>query len=323
MRNQILPIRRSELLRLVAGGAFSLLMTGEAVAAESKLGWISTAETISGPFKSIGERLSREARGRVGKGGEAQLLLDDFLLQGDRTAPAAIYRLARNGDDKARTVLGYMLDNNVGAPKNHALAAENFALAAPKDELARYNLGVLLLNGRGVQENPTKAMSHFMQVKRVPYVFVLMSLHALDLDQKAIALDLAEKAHNRKDEYGTYLFARLLIEQGESVKGAKLMQSAARAGVLEAIASMVYLTENGIGLPANNGMAIGWWVISEVTSGRATLDDALESAERFNLSNGELGVARRFSSKWLMNYVPRVPFDYTKTLTYSDLDRSR
>lgn len=322
MRRFLLTFSRQAALGAALSTAFMFALPGAAKAADA-LNFTPTVEAITGPFKDIGKRLAREARGRIGAGGEAQLLLEDYLERGDAHAPVEVHRLAKSGDAKARTVLGYMFDNGIGAQKDERKAFENFLLAASKEDLARYNLGVMMRHGRGTTANVSKAMEHFMQVKRIPWVYVPMTLHAIDQGQGAVALELAEEAHKGKDYYGSYLYARLLLEKGDNDTGARVMKEAASAGVPEAIQSMIYLFEHGVGVNVDNAMAIGWWIIDEVVNRGSTFEQAKEAAESFNVNKGELNSGARFAGKMLINRQPWVPFDYSATLTYSDLDRGR
>lgn len=303
------------------GAASALIFLPGRASAEGGLSFDGAAATVAGPFKKLGEAIAREARGKLGPGGEAQLLLTEYLERGNTKAPVEIHRLAKDGDNKARTVMGYMFDNGIGARIDYPRAVQNFALASYKDDLAQYNLGVMTLYGRGVAANEEKAMEHFMKVKKVPYAFVQMAKHALTLGQGAVALKFAESAARLKEPYGTYLYARLLIEKGEAAKGAKTMDKAAAYNVPEAIESMVYLNEHGIGMPVNAGMAVGWWIVAEVLVRGVPLDQAMESANRYALSPSDYGTARRFAAKWLLKRKAREAFDYSKTLTYSDLGR--
>lgn len=303
------------------GAASALIFLPGRASAEGGLSFEGAVSTVSGPFKKVGETIAREARGKLGQGGEAQMLLTDYLERGDKKAPLEIHRLAMEGDNKARTVLGYMFDNGIGAGIDYQKAVKNFALASYKDDLAQYNLGVMTLYGRGVAANQDKAMEHFLKVKKVPFAFVQMAKHALALGQGAVALKFAESAARLKEPYGTYLHARLLIESGDAAKGAKAMDKAASYNVPEAIESMVYLNEHGVGMPVNAGMAVGWWIVAEVLIRGVPLDQAMESANRYALSQSDYGTARRFAAKWLLKRKAREAFDYSKTLTYTDLGR--
>lgn len=311
---------RSAVRRTFQAASLSLLLTGQAVASEG-LNFETTLKELSGPFKSVADDIARKARGVMGKGGEPQLLLDDYLIRNDKDAPIKIHRLANRGDAKARAVLGYMFDNGIGAERNHRKALEYFALAAHSQEIARYNLGVMTYYGRGTSPNPEKAMEYFMGVKRIAGAYVLMTLHAMDNGQGAIALKFAEMAHKLKDLYGSYLYARLLIESGNPDLGARIMAVAANGGLPEAVVSMIYINENGIGGPVNKGMAIGWWIINEVAYEGVDELDARNAARAFAESEGVLGVGIRFAARHLINYEHYQGGDYSKTLTYSDLER--
>ena len=308
------------LRRILQISALSFFLSGQSLASEA-LSFDTTLKELSGPFKSVADEIARKARGVMGKGGEPQLLLDDYLIRQDKEAPLKIHRLASSGDAKARTVMGFMLDNGIGAVRNPRRALEYFALGAHKQELARYNLGVMTYYGRGTSANPDKAMEHFMSIKRIPGAYVLMTLHAMNKGQGAVALRFAEKAHKLKDQYGSYLYARLLIDSGNPDLGARIMSVAANGGLSEAIVSMVYLHENGIGGPVNKGMAIGWWIVNEVAYKGMDLEDARNRARSFSASESEYAIGFRFASRHLINYERYQAQDYSKTLTYSDLER--
>lgn len=322
MRRFLLTVSRRAALGTLLGTALMFTLP-EVTHAADALDFTPPMRSFTGPFKDIGERLARKTRGRVGAGGEAQLLLEDYLERGDTHAPVEIHRLANSGDAKARTVLGYMFDNGIGARKNERKAFENFMLAANKEDLARYNMGVMMRHGRGTTANVSKAMEHFMQTKRIPWVYVPMTLHAMEQGQGAVALELAEQAHKAKDSYGSYLYARLLLENGDNDAGAKVMKEAASAGVPEAIQSMIYLFEHGIGVGVDNAMAIGWWIIDQVLNRGSTFEQAEKAAESFDINKGIRSSGVSFARKMLINRQPWVPFDYSATLTYSELNRGR
>lgn len=313
---------RRSALKVLGGAGITFLLPGKALA-EDSLSFSTALGSIEGPFKKIGEALSREAKGKLGAGGKAQQYLDDYLLRGDKNGPAEIYRLAKGGDEKAHVVLGYMFDNGIGVERNSARAIDSFALGAYGEPLGSYNLGVMTLMGRGITADEDQALTHFMKAKRIPYAFTLLTLKAIERNQGAIAIKFAEKAHKLKDPYGTYLYARLLVESKSYKDGTKRMEEAASQGVPDALVSMVYLTEHGLGVNPNPGLAVGWWIVSEVLGKGATLEQAINSAERYSLNDSDYKSAQRFASKWLINRTPYIGFDYTKTITYSDLVRVR
>lgn len=52
------------------------------------------------------------------------------------------------------------------------------------------------------------------------------------------------------------------------------MRDAASVNVPDAIDSMVYLLENGVGTRVEPGMAAGWWIVGEVLVRGRNIEDA-------------------------------------------------
>lgn len=316
--NQAVAERRKFLRALLAATALPLVASP--ARADLQTLFSNPAKIMDGPLKGFAETMARKAKGAIGPGGEAQQWLDEYI-KGVPEAPIEIEKLARSGDAKAQTVLGYMLDNGIGAPINHGRAVDYFARASVKEELALYNLGVMQIMGRGVAKNPTKAMENFAKVKRIPYAYVHLARHALDSGNGPLALQLAERAANLRDSYGRYLQARLLLAKGDNALGYRSMREAATVNVPDAIDSMVYLLENGIGTRVEPGMAAGWWIVGEVLVRGRNVEDAEATIRDSSLTRSHQAEAIRFARKWLLNRKPYEPFDYTRTLTYSDLSR--
>lgn len=310
---------RRRLLRSLLGAAALPLVATPARADLSSV-FSNPAKVLDGPLKGFADSMTRKAKGVMGPGGEAQQWLDEYL-KGESQGPTEIERMARGGDAKAQTVLGYMLDNGVGAIPNQSRAVDYFVKASFKEELAQYNLGVMLIMGRGTPKDVTKAMEHFAKVKRIPYAFIHLARHALDAGNGPLALQLAERAASLRDSYGRYLQARLLLGKGENELGYRTMRDAASVNVPDAIDSMVYLLENGVGTRVEPGMAAGWWIVGEVLVRGRNIEDAEATIRNSSLSPSHQMEAIRFSRKWLLNRKPYEPFDYTRTLTYSDLAR--
>lgn len=277
-------------------------------------------EDMSGPLEQFADELSTRANSLGKKGRYPQELFERFE-KGDSRARLELYQLSQDGDPHARTIIGWMFDNGVGAVRNSEKAAELFMLASISNSLAHYNLAVLYLQGRGVQQNTEKAMEHFGQTKRIPAAFIQLSHYALSQKMGNAAIHFAEKAARQRDPAGMYLYGRLLLEKGEDRLGAQNTQRAARENYPDAITAMTVLHRDGIGLQKDAGMAAGWWVIDNVLNKGQTLDSSEKSVERFTLTSQEKAKAIRFARKWLMNREPMQPFDYTKTLNFSDVPR--
>src|SRR5690606_24388131 len=250
-------------------------------------------EDLTGPLSQFADQLSTRANA-LGKPGRYPQELFERFEKGDKRARLELYSLSQEGDEYARTIVGWMFDNGVGAVRNSEQAAEMFILASVSIPLAQYNLGVLFLQGRGVPQNTNRAMEHLGSATRIPPAFVQFARFAISEKKGNAALHFAEKAARLRDPAGLYLYGRLLIEKGEVKKGAQFTHRAARADFPEAITSMVVLYSDGVGLPKDAGMAAGWWIIDSVLNQGQTLDSSEKAIERFDLNRLDRAKAIRF-----------------------------
>lgn len=317
MRGQ--SARRLFLKRLLATGAVGLQPT-LVLAQKPDPFFQDRPEDLSGPLSQFSDELSTRANS-LGKPGHYPQELFEQFQEGDQRARLELYRLSEHGDEYARTIIGWMFDNGVGAVQNSQKAADLFLLASISIPLANYNLGVLFLQGRGVVQNTEKAMEYFGQSKRIPAAFVQLAYFAIEQKKGNTALHFAEKAARLRDPIGMYLYGRLLIEKGENKTGAQYMNKAARSDYPEAITSMIVLYGQGIGMSLDRGMSVGWWMIDQVLIQGQPLDATEKAIDRFNLNRSEQAKAIRFARKWLMNRKPMEQFDYTKTLNFQNLRR--
>jgi len=277
-------------------------------------------DDLTGPLSRFAKEIASKAKSMLKPGRYAQELYEEFQ-KGDDEARLKLYALAESGDAYARTTIGWMLDNGVGARKSSFKAASYFQLAAPEVQLARYNLGVLLLHGRGVAQDIAKAMEYFGEAPRIAPAMVQLARYALQEGKGNTALHFAEKAARLHDPMGMYLQAPLLLAKGEERQGAMIMRRAATADVPDAITSMVVVYEKGLGVTKDAGLAAGWWIVDQVLIQGHTLEESEAAIERFNLSKADKNQAIRFARKWLLKRVAAQQFDYTKTLNFLDVRR--
>ncbi len=271
-------------------------------------------------FSQLAKDGAERAAAQAKPGKYPQLLFEKFQ-GGEEKALYQLYTLAKEGDPNARTVMGWMFDNGVGVEADHYKAAELFTLAAPKVELARYNLGVLTLAGRGAAASPQKAMEHFAKCKRIGEAFVHLAWYAVEQGRGNAALEFAEKAAALRHPAGMYLYARLLIEKGDGKQGAPIMRRAANANEREAVQAMAAIYNRGLGVEVDPGMAAGWWINDRVLNHGESLPDAERAIERFSISKADQGKATRFARKWLTNRTAAIAFDPKATLNFTDFRR--
>lgn len=311
-------VRRQFLKRLLVTSAIGL-QPAMVLAATDPL-FQDRPEDLTGPLSQFTDELSTRANS-MGKPGRYPQELFERFQAGDQHARLELYQLSEHGDEYARTIIGWMFDNGVGAVRDSAKAADLFLLASLAIPLAHYNLGVLLLQGRGVAQNSDKAMEHFGQSKRIAPAYVQLSYYAITHEKGNAALHFAQKAARLRDPAGMYLYARLLLEKGEEKKGAQLMNRAARANYPDAMTAMIVLYERGVGITLDRGMSTGWWMIDKVLNHGQTIDSCEKAIDQFNLSGTDRAKAIRYARKWLLNRTPMEPFDYAKTLNFDDVRR--
>lgn len=271
-----------------------------------------------GAFSGLAEKLGKKSQAIGKRGKYAQVLFED-MQKGNDKARLELYTRAQEGDDQARVLIGWMFDNGFHAARNSVKAAEMFLLAAPKIPLANYNLGVLFLHGRGVGQNPTRAMHYFNKAERISPAYVQLTYYALRENKGNTALHFAEIAAKQKNPAGLYLYARLLLEKGESVKAVRMMSDAASANYPEAVASMSVIYEKGLGVTPNAASAAGWWLVDQVLNHNQSLEQAEQALSQYNITRQDRSKAKRFARSWLINRTALPEFDYTKTLNFDDL----
>ncbi len=308
--------RRRALKQILAIGG--LCFAPGLVRAQNKELFSDRPQDLDGPLSQFAKDLAKRAQSLGNRGRYAQTLYEEFE-KGDKRARIELYKLAQAGDEDARTIMGWMFDNGVGVTRNSTKAAELFLLASKKVPLAHYNLGVLLLQGRGVARDERAAMGHFNKATRVSAAFMQLAYYALDHEKGNTALHFAEIAAKQKDPAGMYLYGRLLLEKGEAREGQRYVLQAAQANFPAAITSMVAIYEKGLGVSADAGMAAGWWIVDQVLNGGQAQQRSEEAIRRFDLTDGDKAKAIRFSRKWLINRKLAPPFDYTKTLNFETL----
>lgn len=136
---------------------------------------------------------------------------------GDKAALPKLFELAQGGNSRAQNVVGYLLDHGEGVKKDSAAAAAYFSAASSDYPLARYNLAVLTLLGRGVPKDETKAMEMFessVKDASVDLAAVRLSLYYLNKGDHDKAWTWANEGANRGNVTAYYLLGRMLYERG-------------------------------------------------------------------------------------------------------------
>jgi len=153
----------------------------------------------------------------------AQMLLDGIGMDRD---PEAAFRwfsiAARSKRADAMNMLGRCHELGWGTPVDFGKAAEHYREAAAKaSDWARFNLGCLLLEGKGIARAPDEAFRLFMSAVEQGHVKSLNMVGRCYQNGWGCTQNIAEAAQwfrrsaEAGDFRGQYSHAQVLIEQGK------------------------------------------------------------------------------------------------------------
>lgn len=235
---------------------------------------------------------------------------------GDRAALPKLFELAQGGNSRAQNVVGYLLDRGEGVKQDSAAAAAYFSAASADYPLARYNLAVLTLLGRGVTKNEDKAMEMFetsMKDAAVDLAAVRLSLYYLKKGNQDKAWAWANEGANRGNVTAYYLLGRMLYERGEYQEAYNWLTKASQASEPNAPAILSAMYKHGHGMDQNMKMAASWWLIYVgLNKGKPGMSSAGLSS--FGLSPKEQNDSTSFATNWLATHKNMKRPDYDATL---------
>lgn len=278
----------------------ALLFAGRALAADAPL---NESQTVSEAVK----RVMGTARGN----GEVMRLWMAWKT-GNKDAPSRILALAKSGDHMAQNLAGYMLDNGEGFISDPKAAAEYFQAAATEIPLARYNLGVLYFNGRGVAKNDSQALELFRKSIQIPQSSAILALTAYKKGDSAEAWKWANEAATRANPLGFYLLGRMLYEKQDYKEAFGWLTKASQNNEPNAPAILSKMYEQGQGVPQDKKIAAGWWMVHNAYARTA---GGLPALSNYGLSGQERSAALKFANDWLATHpIGANKIEYSKTL---------
>jgi len=240
------------------------------------------------------------------------------LVRGDAQALPRLMTLARQGNPQAQNRIGVFLDRGqYGLAKNPALAARYFHAASRSDPLAAYNLGLLYLLGRGVEQNEDAAMTYMRQAvakQHIPQACVRIGLDHYRRKEIAEARRWFREAAQDNDPVGAYYVGRMLVEDKRDYREAMTwLDKAAGRRNADAARLIAYLYENGLGMDKHLELAAGWTLIHMILSQKGQALN-LPHISLFGLAEGKMERARAFATMWLRSHPGGVLPDYMATL---------
>jgi TPR repeat protein len=290
-----------------------------AVAAESASP-TSAAEVFESaqPASSIGTEISSAMKGLLSsaRGGGEVLRTWAAWKSGDKQALPQLFELAKGGNSRAQNIVGYLLDRGEGVRQDSAAAAAYFSAASESFPLARYNMAVLTLLGRGVPKNEAKAMLMFEDAVKsagVDLAAVRLSLYYLKKRDNKLAWKWANEGANRGNVTAFYLLGRILYERQEFTEAFGWLSKAAQASEPNAPAILSAMYNNGQGMDANRKMAAAWWLIyAGLNRNKVGLNAS--GVGKFGLTPKEENEATHFANTWLSSHKNMVRPNYEATI---------
>ncbi len=309
--------------RRAAFWALPLALTcSVAVAAETaSAGSPSSAAEVfesAQPPTDIGTDISSAMKGLLStaRGGGDVLRTWAAWKSGDKQALPKLFELAKGGNSRAQNIVGYLLDRGEGVRQDSAGAAAYFTAASESYPLARYNLAVLTLLGRGVPKNEAKAMLMFEDAVKsagVDLAAVRLSLYYLKKRDNDLAWKWANEGANRGNVTAYYLLGRILYERKEFSEAFGWLSKAAQASEPNAPAILSAMYKSGQGMDANHKMAAAWWLIyAGLNRNKAGLNAGGLGA--FELTPKEQNEATHFATSWLSSHENMVRPNYDATI---------
>jgi len=280
----------------------------------------SAAEVFDSAQSSsnIGTDISSAMKGLLStaRGGGEVLRTWAAWKSGDKQALPKLFELAKGGNSRAQNIVGYLLDRGEGVRQDSTGAAAYFSAASESFPLARYNLAVLTLLGRGVPKNEAKAMLMFEDAVKsagVDLAAVRLSLYYLKKGDKDLAWKWANEGANRGNVTAYYLLGRILYERKEFSEAFGWLTKAAQASEPNAPAILSSMYRNGQGMDENRKMAASWWLIyAGLNRNKVGLNAS--GLGTFGLSAKEENEATHFATNWLSSHENMVRSNYEATI---------
>ncbi|WP_282366690.1 tetratricopeptide repeat protein [Pseudomonas sp. PS02290] len=270
------------------------------------------------PTTDIGSDISSAMKGLLSnaRGGGEVLRAWAAWKNGDKQALPKIFELAKAGNGRAQNIVGYLLDRGEGVRQDSSAAAAYFSAASASFPLARYNLGVLTLLGRGVVKNEGEAMQMFEDAVKnagVDLAAVRLSMYHLKRGDQDQAWKWANEGANRGNVTAYYLLGRISYERQQFSEAFGWLSKAAQASEPNAPAILSAMYRNGQGMDQNLKMAASWWLIyAGLNRNKAGLNAGGLGA--FGLTPKEENESRHFATNWLASHDSMIRPNYEATI---------
>lgn len=238
---------------------------------------------------------------------------------GDASHVPELRKMAQAGDPHAQLFYGYLLDNGIHLQANSRQAAAYFSAGAAKLPLAKYNLALLTLLGRGVEKDEVRAARLFEEVlkeHKIEQAAVRMAQISVRQKRWEDAKRYAQMGADFRNRYCHLMLSQIYFAQKDYRSAYHWGQRALTSGMSDAALIMADLYGHGLISKPSALMATGWdLVYRSGRSGWASPMTLSPGAWSVNLTESELGRARAMANDWIegpSKFIDQTP--YSKTI---------
>lgn len=282
-------------------------------------------ETLPAPISATGvSGVFSDLRAMIRKGNAdvATATMINKAAQGDASAVSNLYPLADAGNASALSALGYAADNGAwGVKQNQTLARQFLEKASSADDIAQYNLAVMLYYGRGGATDPSRAVglwSDLADRRANGYACVRAALAVLPSGKSTPFPDrfrgYAQCAADSNISTGMYLMGRWEWAGGRYQSAVAWFERAVNAGDNNGFAQLSNAYLQGLGVDKNRVRAATWWLIHIVRNGAPGSNLNTANLQTFGLSDPDQQQAVSWAQQWLSTHTQTSPFNYAQTV---------
>ena len=239
------------------------------------------------------------------------------LKAGKPHALDQLNKLAQQNDASAQNIMGWVYDNGqYGVNTNPALAYSYFAASAKQGNLvAKYNLGVLLMTGRGATENKAAAYAYFVEAANqsaVPRACARAALMADAFDPNR-KMEFITCAYRGGSSLGYFLLAKSEFDLGNYVKARGLFEEAADHMDPNSPWFLAKIYAGITGIQPNKPYSAAWWIIGAHLNRGASQMNAT-NLDGLKLSPEERNQAGAIAKNWITAHHLAKPTNYGATI---------
>lgn len=254
----------------------------------------------------------------------AAMSIIDKAQKGDTSGVPQLYELAKANNPIALAAVGYALDNGVWGITTNAMQARQYTeRAALTEDIAKYNLAVMMYYGRGGSQDRAKANEIWASLadRRVNgYACARAAIAAIPKNKgeslPSLFRDYAQCAADSNIPTGMYLMGQWELTSGNPQSAIGWFERSVDAGDNNGFAPLSNAYFKGKGVSQNKVQAATWWLIHVYRNGKEGNNLSAANLNQFGLSEPERQQAVNWAQQWLNAHKPIAQFNYSKTVMH-------